>query len=89
MLDRAARAAHLPRMRRRDIILGLAGTAMALPAAASEGAVQRAGRAAERGARRTGAAIERGARRTGSALERAAGWTGERLRRAGRWAFGD
>ena len=75
-------------MRRRGWIIGLLASVTALPAAASDGAVQRGGRAVERGAQRTGGAIERGAQRTGSALERAAGWTGNRLRRARTRIFG-
>lgn len=88
MLDPAGQRAKIPGMTRRAWILALLASTAALPAAANDGAVQRAGRAVERGAKRTGEAVERGARRTGSALERAAGWTGERLRRAGAWAFG-
>lgn len=81
-------SAQFPGMTRRSWILGLMACGAALPAAASDGAVQRGGRAVERGAKRTGDAIERGAQRTGSALDRAASWTERRLRRAGEWAFG-
>lgn len=76
-------------MTRRTLILAIMASGATLPAAASDGAVQRSGRAMERAAKRTGTAVERGARRTGSALERAADWTGRRLRRAGEWAFGN
>lgn len=76
-------------MKRRDMILGGAGAMLALPAAASEGVMRRAGRSVGRAAKRTGDAIERGAQRTGTALERAAGWTGRQLRRAREWVFGD